>query len=96
MLPSPLAGPPFWRCEKSVEKLIAKMDGPVQSLGNGFEREPSGQTEARQAAIHAWEDVQNRITSRHYNGLILDELACPFHFKWLDVKELNSLILPIC
>jgi len=64
-----------------------RLNIPFQSLGNGFVRQTSEQTEARQAAIHAWEEAQSWISSRHYDVLILDELTYLFHFKWLDVNE---------
>jgi cob(I)alamin adenosyltransferase len=69
-----------------------KLNIPFQSLGNGFVRQPADQTDARQAAINAWEEAQRWINSRHYDVLILDELTYLFHFKWLEVNEFVAWI----
>ena len=69
-----------------------RLNIPFESLGTGFVRQPSDQTEARQAAMTAWKEAQHWISSRHYDVLILDELTYLFHFKWLDVNEFVAWI----
>lgn len=70
------------------ESLLAKTIGvPFESLGDGFVRHRNDKSEAKQAALQAWQKAQDWIIGNALDVLILDEITYLFHFEWLDVGE---------
>jgi len=80
------------QCVYGEAAMAQKLNVPFRSLGDGFVRKPSDQTDSRQAAICAWEEAQRWISNKKYDILILDEITYLFHFKWLDVDEFIAWI----
>jgi len=39
-------------------------------------------------ALHGWEIAQEKIVSRNYDLIILDEFTYALHFGWLDMKQI--------
>jgi len=64
-----------------------RLDIPFQTMGDGFIRRPSAQSDSRSEALAAWQEARQWICSQKYDLLILDEITYLFYFKWLDVTE---------
>jgi len=57
------------------------------SLGNGFTWTSKNLDETTAKAIHAWSVAQDKITSKEYDLILLEELTYPLQFGWLATEE---------
>jgi cob(I)alamin adenosyltransferase len=75
------------------EYLAADKTGiEIVSLGDGCSWESEDMNVSRLVNLRAWETAKERILSRAYDVLILDELTFLFQFGWLDVCEVVDWI----
>jgi cob(I)alamin adenosyltransferase len=56
-------------------------------MGDGFTWTSRDLDETVAKARHAWERVQEKITSGEYDLIVLDEFTYPLHYGWIDVEE---------
>jgi cob(I)alamin adenosyltransferase len=63
------------------------LDIPFHSMGNGFVFNRVTSLEARDAALHAWDEAREQITGGDYDVIILDEITYLFKYGWLDVSR---------
>lgn len=68
-------------------RAAAKMDIEWHTLGAGFTHNREKTEEDISMAGRAWELAQEKITSRAYDLIVLDEFTYPLNFGWLDSQE---------
>ncbi len=56
-------------------------------MGDGFVFNRTKSSEARDAALHAWDEACVQITGGSYDLLILDEITYLFKYGWLDAAQ---------
>jgi cob(I)alamin adenosyltransferase len=57
------------------------------TTGDGFTWTSKDMDETIARAIHGWEIAKEKIISRHYDVIILDEFTYAMHFGWLDTTQ---------
>jgi len=57
------------------------------TTGDGFTWTSKDMDETIARAVHGWEIVQEKIASRNYDLIILDEFTYAMHFGWLDTAQ---------
>ncbi len=65
-------------------KAAQKMGIEWHKTGDGFTWTSKDIDETVAHALHGWELARQKITSRGYDLLLLDEFTYPLHFGWLD------------
>jgi len=72
-----------WGEVKAAEKLGIEW----LSTGDGFTWLSKDMDETIARAQHGWKLAQEKIASRQYDLILLDEFTYPLHFEWLDTNE---------
>jgi len=57
------------------------------ATGDGFTWTSKDMDETIARAVHGWEIAREKITSRNYDLIILDEFTYTLHFGWLDTEQ---------
>jgi cob(I)alamin adenosyltransferase len=57
------------------------------ATGDGFTWTSKDMDETIARAIHGWEIAKEKISSRNYDVIILDEFTYAMHFGWLDTTH---------
>jgi cob(I)alamin adenosyltransferase len=65
-------------------KAARKLGLEWHKTGDGFTWTSKDIDESQAHAEHGWELAQQKIASRDYDLIVLDEFTYPLHFGWLD------------
>lgn len=75
-----------WGEVKAAQKLGIEW----HKTGDGFTWKSNDQDETAAKAKRGWLLAQEKITSNHYDLIILDELTYALHNKWIDVEQVTT------
>jgi cob(I)alamin adenosyltransferase len=64
-----------------------RLNIPFLSMGDGFVFNRINSPEARDAALHAWDEARAQVIGGRYDVIILDEITYLFKYNWLDVTQ---------
>ncbi|MBI3150757.1 MAG: cob(I)yrinic acid a,c-diamide adenosyltransferase [Chloroflexi bacterium] len=57
------------------------------AIGDGFTWTSKDMDETVARALQGWEVAKEKISSRNYDLIVLDEFTYALHFGWLDTKQ---------
>ena len=62
------------------------------SIGDGFTWNSRDMDETEARAREAWRTAEDRLSSGHYEMVVLDEVTYPVNYGWVDVEDVVSAI----
>lgn len=68
-------------------KAAKKLEIEWHKMGDGFTWLSKDMDETIAQALHGWALAQEKIASRAYDLILLDEFTYPLHFGWLDTAQ---------